>query len=271
MVLNNHCLALDDFTSRHGVWRILDLHLKSERVNEDRGPRLGDTWHQRGLNHLEVVFPLLEAAEVRVHVRQLQSEVVNDSEGVCVDGLRNPRVDILVVFSMFADRNRIGKIAANLELDPQLPGLTWSTEVECLRSNIYWMALLGVACAVILVKIDLRLLGDNETARIAALCVINVDREVGRLPSYEEILRHGHLHVCLNCVEANLLANRYQLVESRIVDNGTHRTVVYALSIAHLALPIKIKEKGWVYGDELRLEEVAELGAEMMVSAFVVE
>ena len=67
-VLEVHDLPLKYFAGRHSVERMLNVALKSKRVNKDRGRRLRDTWHERGLNHLEVVLLFGGAAEDRVLV-----------------------------------------------------------------------------------------------------------------------------------------------------------------------------------------------------------
>ena len=134
------------------------------------------------------------------------------------------------------------------------------------------MSALDVVFSPVLIQFDLRLVRNDQATSVSAGLVVNVHGEVGHLTSQEEVLRHGNLHVRgLATDETDLLFERDNRVELRIVDDRTHRADVNALAVADLALAPLVVEKLRADRHKLCLEEVAKLTSELMPAFSKVE
>ncbi len=118
-----HGGALDDLAfgcADHGV---LHLHNIAIGVEEDRSGEVKFARHQGRLDQLEVELLGRIVAEHGAIVREVQLEVVGDTECVSIDRLWHKGVKVVVVTGMLAKEAgswRTGALASNLELKNHL-------------------------------------------------------------------------------------------------------------------------------------------------------
>lgn len=114
---------------------------------------------------------------------------------------------------------RLDTFARNLELQDKLLRLSCSTQEEVL----FAMASVDGVLAPVLIDLDLCLVRDYERAVVITLRIVDVDHEVCRLTSNEEVFAHCHLHGrCLAGDQTNLFTEGHDNIELGVVDDWAH-------------------------------------------------
>lgn len=193
---------------------------------------------------------------------QVELQEVSNAEGLRVNALRHQGVHVVISIWVLEEAwlDGAGALRGDVELKDHRLLLTWRGKEEGLLSV---RALHGVLSPA-LVDLDLGDLTDLERAWVTALAVVNVDHQVGCLASKEEILGHRHLHVGgLAAHETYLLLERHRDVELWVVHDRANRRNVDSLSVANLTLSVFVVKHVDVHWNDLCLEEVSQLAAEL--------